>query len=278
MFNCRLVAGHHRVLAAKSLGWEVIPCFFVELDGEHRDLWELDENLIRAELTPAEVAQHLARRKVIWKAMGGRTSLTLGGEQQIGFARDTAETTGMSKRTVNEAVARGERIVPDVIQGVVGTALDTGTSLDRLAKLTPDEQRRAVEAGELPPETPAPTDTAPDEGRQAGAEPTPAAHEIDDRQEHRPTAAASRAIGSDAGLAARAEICAKFLNESVAGSATPLEGLRVAWKNARPEDRQTFLAEIGVDESDDDEPEDDGEPATDVYECVVQHGDIVGGG
>lgn len=69
-----------------------------------------------------------------------------------GFASDTAAKTGQDKRTINRAVARGEKIAPDVLQSVKGTKLDTGTSLDKLAKLPVPEQRRAVSQVRLPDE------------------------------------------------------------------------------------------------------------------------------
>jgi hypothetical protein len=108
------------------------------------------------------------------------------------------------------------------------------------------------------------------------------AREIADERARRPTAAQSRGIGSDTGLAARADVCKKFLNDTAAGRAGPLEILRSAWVNASAEDRQTFLAEIGVDESDDDEPDDDGEPADGEDQCVFDTmpigGGVIGGG
>lgn len=92
-----------------------------ERDEIDAQIWEIDENLIRAELTPAQVADHMARRKVLWgQKTGGTTCPTLGGEQEIGFARDVADRTGQSKRDVNRAVSRGEKIAPDVLKLVQG--------------------------------------------------------------------------------------------------------------------------------------------------------------
>ncbi len=62
-----LVAGAHRVQAACDLGWDWIDCIFADgMTDIDRQLWEIDENLMRAELTPAEHADHLARRKELW--------------------------------------------------------------------------------------------------------------------------------------------------------------------------------------------------------------------
>ena len=62
-----LVAGLHRLEAARKLGWEDIDCIFVHMDKIDRQLWEIDENLMRADLSPAEMAQHLKRRKELWE-------------------------------------------------------------------------------------------------------------------------------------------------------------------------------------------------------------------
>ena len=52
-----LVTGHHRLAAAKKLGWEEIPAIKLYMDDIDRQLWEIDENLQRANLTPAEEAE-----------------------------------------------------------------------------------------------------------------------------------------------------------------------------------------------------------------------------
>jgi ParB/RepB/Spo0J family partition protein len=45
-----LVAGRHRLAAAKKLGWKNIPCFVKEMSEDEAALAEIDENLARAEL------------------------------------------------------------------------------------------------------------------------------------------------------------------------------------------------------------------------------------
>jgi hypothetical protein len=194
-----LVAGLHRLMAAISLGWEDIPCFLVEMDERDRQLWEIDENLCRAELSPVQIAEHTVARKAVWEAkraaaaveqpalalepdgeggaaggeghaqeLGGASCPTklrkdghrAGPQNQPGFAADTAKKTGRNKRNINKALARAEKIAPDVRQNIVGTKLDTGASLDRLAKLTHEEQRKVVAAGGFPP-TPSAISSAP---------------------------------------------------------------------------------------------------------------------
>lgn len=154
--DCRLVAGAGRLAAVIKLGWEEVEAFEVDMDEIDAELWEIDENLCRAELTEVEKAQHLSRRKELFerrplktpdflKRETGQSLASLGGRGNKGFAQDTAERTGQSKSSVNSAVSRGERIAPDVLDSIRGTDMDKGVELDALKRLTHEEQRRAVE-------------------------------------------------------------------------------------------------------------------------------------
>lgn len=49
------------------------------------------------------------------------------------YSTKAASDMGVSKRTVEKDIARGEKIAPAVMAEVVGTALDKGVVLDRLA-------------------------------------------------------------------------------------------------------------------------------------------------
>jgi hypothetical protein len=84
-----------------------------------------------------------ARRKQLWEARetGGKTSLTSlkdgrkrGRQHTEGFASETAAITGQSKRTINQKIARAEKIEPAVLEEVKGTDLDKGVVLDQLAR------------------------------------------------------------------------------------------------------------------------------------------------
>lgn len=158
-----LVAGLHRVRAAEKLGWEQINAVTVEMDEIDRVLWEIDENLCRAELTEAQEAEHLARRKELWEARTQRQSAQLEpieskradgrGHRSEGFASETSAVTGQSKATVNRKVSRAEKIAPDVLKEITGTRWDRGVVLDVLKKLSHAEQRQAlfrVKAGASP--------------------------------------------------------------------------------------------------------------------------------
>ena len=138
------------------------------MDDLDRQLWEIDENLCRADLTALQRAQHTVKRKEVWmqrEAMktreaelggsGGATQIDSRGQkkspqQQKKFAADTAKKTSQSKASTNKAIARNEKIAPDVQKQIAGTDIeDSGVQLDALAKVSPDEQRKAVKAVNL---------------------------------------------------------------------------------------------------------------------------------
>jgi ParB-like chromosome segregation protein Spo0J len=140
----RLVAGLHRLAACRHLGHKETAAVVVEIDDVTRQIAEIDENMARAELTAAQTSLHLKRRKELFDIKGGATRNTPGGEQKIGFAKDTAEKTGLDKSTVSRAIARAQAI-PD-IQRLVNTSLDKGVELDALAKLPEAKQSALIEA------------------------------------------------------------------------------------------------------------------------------------
>ncbi|WP_430349986.1 ParB N-terminal domain-containing protein [Thermoanaerobacterium thermosaccharolyticum] len=65
--NNELVSGLHRLETAKMLGWSEIECITISCNDIDRELAEIDKNLIRAELTVLERAEHLKRRKELYE-------------------------------------------------------------------------------------------------------------------------------------------------------------------------------------------------------------------
>src|SRR5690606_23541799 len=106
-------------------------------------------NLMRAELSPADRAQQTARRKALYLEIHPETGHGRASPNKeanfASFDEDTAEKTGQSDRVVRLHAERGEKIAPDVLERVKGTALNKGSYLDDLKKLPPDEQRAKVE-------------------------------------------------------------------------------------------------------------------------------------
>ena len=145
-----LVAGLHRLEACRKLGWPEIDVILVDrLDEYERILWEIDENLVRAELSEGERAEHLLRRKQIFDAKRKQLRLSEddGSKTQYekGFASETAERTGLTKRHINRSIRRAELVAPDVRDAIRGDpSFRKGVELDALADMTHEDQRRAV--------------------------------------------------------------------------------------------------------------------------------------
>jgi ParB family chromosome partitioning protein len=112
-----LIAGRHRICAAEKLKWTEIRATILEdIDADQAELAEIDENLIRAELSSAEQALHHARRKKLYEALhpqtkhgGDRSSSRQNGDLKR-FTRDTASKTGKSERSIQRNVARAKRV------------------------------------------------------------------------------------------------------------------------------------------------------------------------
>jgi hypothetical protein len=60
------------------------------------------------------------------------------------FATETAKAIGKDERTVRRDAERGEKVIPEVMAMIAGTKLDTGTYLDRIKNLRPNEQVTAA--------------------------------------------------------------------------------------------------------------------------------------
>lgn len=149
-----LVAGWHRLEACKLLGWKTIACEVKLLDALGAELLEIDENLIRNELTAIEQALATARRKEIYELKhpetkhGGAPGKAGGGKMPkddivSSFAQDTASKTGMSSRTVERAAKVGMAL-RDIAEEVAETSIaDNKKELLALSRL-PQEERKAV--------------------------------------------------------------------------------------------------------------------------------------
>ena len=174
----QVIAGGHRLAAARMLGFENVPCLVVDDDDLHAELAMIDENLCRNDLSPSERAEATARRKEIYIELHRKTkrgaTLKRGDQlpsRQVGetgaerFSAATAKATNLSERVIQRDVERAEKIVPDVLDKIAGTPLDTGVYLDRM-KATPPEQQRARVLEDLSaPKAPVPQRRLPDDAQ-----------------------------------------------------------------------------------------------------------------
>jgi ParB-like chromosome segregation protein Spo0J len=148
-----LVAGAHRLAAARQLGWSQIQAIELKETDPHVEVWEIDENLARAELSATEQAEHLARRQTLWEELVQAAPVSepaappvsrRGGRGKKGFAKAIAERTGVDKSTITRALARAERTTTEVRDIIRDTKADTGRNLDELGKIPKARQAAAA--------------------------------------------------------------------------------------------------------------------------------------
>ena len=164
-----MIAGHHRLEAVRSLKWESVPCQIVNgIDALDAEIAEIDENLMRAELTPAEQALHHQARKAAYlkkypetRRGGDRGNQHTGGKVASGkfchlpheqsenkptpsYVIDTAAKTGKSQRAIRLNNTRGDDL-KELLPNIIGTSLDKGEELDALRKLPNDIRNQIVE-------------------------------------------------------------------------------------------------------------------------------------
>lgn len=143
-----LVAGAHRLEALRLNGEDGAECFVLPDDQDAADLWEIDENFARSELTDAQRADHHVRREVILIRRGEAKDAPKGGRSGNGdklssYSEQAAISLGVDKRTVQRDLARGKKIAPEVLAEVSGTSMDKGVVLDELAR-APRENQQAL--------------------------------------------------------------------------------------------------------------------------------------
>lgn len=152
-----LIAGFHRLEAAKLLSWTEIECTVSSLEGLLAELAEVDEDVVRKDLSAMEFSDLLLRRKEIYETLhpetrhgGDRKSeriktknLRLGPVKS--FVQDTAEKLGVSPRTVELQVQTARDLTPeakDIIRSV-GRKITKQSAL-QISRLAPEQQKEAA--------------------------------------------------------------------------------------------------------------------------------------
>lgn len=164
-----LIAGMHRLEAARHLGWTDIPASILDLDEHRRVIAECDENLCAPSLTAAERAVFTRRRKAAYEALHpqakhGSNQHTRGVADSAtpSFADDQAAKTGQAPRTVRQDAERGEKVCEGALALLKNTRLDNGKYLDGIKNLTPEEQVMRVKADLIAPAMPKPKAPKPE--------------------------------------------------------------------------------------------------------------------
>lgn len=163
----KLVAGLHRLTACKLLGWSEIEVNVVDYNSDIlSELAEIDENLIRNELTVIEKSIQTSRRKEIYEIMHPNT---VHGKQQNrqnqytinnvesrqngdspknkteSFVEQTAKATNESTRNIERNTRRGKILKPlqDLING--SRFEDNKKELDELVKIADAKKGEGIE-------------------------------------------------------------------------------------------------------------------------------------
>lgn len=152
----RLIAGGHRYAAALEAGLKTMRASIftgTELQARMR---EVDENLLRRELSELDRAVFLAERKTIYEALHPETAHGKARPGKVeenfhfpgreSFAAETARKLGVTDRQVRTYLLRA-RIEPELRDRLALTRwADHGATLDAIAKAPPATRARLVSA------------------------------------------------------------------------------------------------------------------------------------
>lgn len=120
-----LIAGAHRLEAAKRLGWEEIEAkVWTDVTDDWSRLMEIDDNLAGAEMNALDTALFLAERKAVYEKLhpearrgGDRRSATFQTDiMSTSFATATAEKFGLTDRHVRRLIAVGTALHQSEVQ------------------------------------------------------------------------------------------------------------------------------------------------------------------
>jgi len=180
-----LISGLHRLEAAKLLEWTEIDARLVDGGEQALELLEIDENLVRKELTVLERGEHLKRRKELYESLHPESKHGFGpgrgrtGQQTdrpMSFADDTASRTNVHASTVRRDVRIAQSLPEDVRDLIRSTpTADSRTELQRLMKLKPEQQKavaKSIAEGTCTRVTDALRTTTPAAARAEGLPPT----------------------------------------------------------------------------------------------------------
>jgi ParB family transcriptional regulator, chromosome partitioning protein len=122
-----LIAGAHRLQAARDLGWETIEAkVWTDVTDDWSRLMEIDDNLAGAEMGPLDTAVFLAERKAVYERLHPETKAGVAGAlarhsatdimSVASFAATTAEKFGLSDRHVRRLVEIGTALSGDELR------------------------------------------------------------------------------------------------------------------------------------------------------------------
>lgn len=150
-----LVTGLHRFSAAVILGWQVIPARISNaVDDDNAKLEEIVENIGRNELNALDRAHHLYDLQQVYERLHPEVKAGVAGAKakhgsasdNLSFAENAAESTGLDKRSIQRAVAIWKGLSVASRQRCAGTWLASHqSSLQAISGLTPAVQAKVLD-------------------------------------------------------------------------------------------------------------------------------------
>lgn len=138
-----LVAGLHRLEAARRLGWDTIPAIYTDGTPDEARMWEIAENLHRADLSQLERDEHVAEWITLAEKAAQHAPVS-GGRGNEGGINKAARELGVDRTDAQRAV-KVARLAPDAKDAARATGLaDNRRALLTAAKLPSEQQAEAL--------------------------------------------------------------------------------------------------------------------------------------
>lgn len=151
-----LLAGAHRLEAARQMGWtEIEAKVWTDVTDDWSRLMEIDDNLAGAEMGPLDTAVFLAERKAVYERLHPETKRGVAGAlarhsatdivSVASFAATTAEKFGLSERHVYRMLSIGGALSHDELRWLRASKAPIRLAdLQALAKIGDGKERSQV--------------------------------------------------------------------------------------------------------------------------------------
>ncbi|SEO34740.1 chromosome partitioning protein, ParB family [Gemmobacter aquatilis] len=126
--SLHLIAGGHRLEAARRLGWDEVEAkVWSDVTDDWARLMEIDDNLAGAEMNALDTAVFLATRKAVYERLHPETKRGVAGAlarwdatdtMSVAFVKSTAEKFGLSERHIRRLAMAGESLGPDHVDAL----------------------------------------------------------------------------------------------------------------------------------------------------------------
>lgn len=158
--SLHLIAGGHRLEAARRLDWKMIEAkVWTDVTDDWARLMEIDDNLAGAEMNALDTAVFLATRKEVYERIHPQAKAATGAAlaakrwsaadtmSVASFAASTAEKFGMTDRHVRRLIEAGAKLGPDEVAKLrAAPRVVTLKDLTEIAKIGPAPERYDVVA------------------------------------------------------------------------------------------------------------------------------------